>query len=83
MAYEEDDQVYVVRHQNRILRKVNRALRRTRNEIQEQADANFLQVCEVKSESQLAVEKLWTYGGFNGPLDLEVLVDTCLKLLQS
>jgi hypothetical protein len=83
MAEMEDEHMEVVRHHNRVLRKVNHKLRNTARIQKEQADENFLRICEIKTEEQLAVEKLWTFGGFNGPLDLDILVDTCLQLLQT
>ena len=79
----EDSYIEVVRHHNLVLRKVHKTLRNALKLQQEKADSNFIEICETKTEEQLAVEKLWTFGGFNGPLDLDVLVDTCLELLQT
>jgi hypothetical protein len=80
---ENDEYISVLRHQNRVQRSVNKQLRRALKLHKEKADSNFIEICETKTEEQLAVEKLWTFGGFNGPLDLDVLVDTCLELLQT
>ena len=82
MAEKEDDHLSVVRHHNRVLRKVHKTLRRTIREQKEQADENFLNICETQTDAESALEKLWTFGGFRGPLDYEFLVEMCLRALE-
>ncbi len=82
MAEMDDEHVQVVRHHNRILRKVNKALRSTHKRIQEQADENFLQIVEVQSDAEIALEKLWTLGELDcGPQDYDSIVSFCLEAL--
>ena len=79
MAEMEDDHLSVVRHHNRVLRKVHKTLRRTIREQKEQADANFLKICETQTEAELAMEKLWTLGKLNcDPSDYESIIDILL-----
>jgi len=83
MAEMDDEHVSVIRHHNRVLRKVNKSLRSTHKKIQEQADENFLQILEVKSDAEIALEKLWTLGGFEcGPSDYDFIVESCVRALN-
>ena len=79
MAEMEDDHLSVVRHHNRVLRKVHKTLRRTIREQKEQADSNFIKICETQTEAELAMEKLWTLGKLNcDPSDYESIIDILL-----
>ena len=79
----DDEHVLVIRRQNRVLRKVHRTLRRAVRDAQHRADETFAQVCEVKTEAELAMEKLWTLGGFScGPQDYDYIVESCLRALN-
>ena len=78
----EDSYIEVVRHHNRVLRKVHKTLRNALKLQQEKADSNFIEICETKTEAELALEKLWAFGGFFGPLDLEILVDSYLEAME-
>jgi len=76
---ENDEHIRVLRHHNRAQRSVNRQLRRALKRHQENADNMFLDICEVRTEAELALEKLWTLGKFNcDPSDYESIIDICL-----
>ena len=79
----EDSYIEVVRHHNRVLRKVHKTLRNALKLQQDKADSNFIEICETKTEAELALEKLWTLGEFEcGPLDYEYIVERCLEVVR-
>lgn len=82
---EQDDQDVVIRHHNRILRKVNKALRSSHKLTQEYNDALFEELCNHNSEAELALRKLWKEGGFQppcGPEDYDMIVDSAINALN-
>ena len=86
MAYEEDDeQIDVVRHHNRVQRRVNSSLRRALKYSVEYNDNLFMELCNSDSdkEAKLAMEKLWTLGKFQcGPQDYDFIVEMCIRALE-
>jgi hypothetical protein len=80
---ENDEHIDVLRHHNRVQRRVNQALRRTLQEHRNRADENFIALCTTKTEAQEALEKLWTLGEINcGPEDYDTIVEHCLEALR-
>lgn len=80
---DDNEHLMVVRKTNRVLRRVNQALRSANKTNKEYSDALFLELCEVDKEAELAMEKLWTLGNFScDPRDYNTIVETCLKALS-
>lgn len=83
MAELDDEHVSVIRHQNRTLRKVHKTLRRAVKEAQEKADENFAQICEVKTEAELAIEELRMRGELEcSPEDYHMIVELAVEALK-
>jgi hypothetical protein len=79
---EETEEVFVLRKNNRVQRSVNKQLRRSLKNSQDQADSNFQELCETETESERALEKLWTLGELDcGPLDYDSIVALALEAL--
>jgi hypothetical protein len=88
MAHFEEDEEHnsVLQKHNRVLRKVNKVLRNSHKVTKDYNDALFRELCETDKEAELAMEKLWTLGGFElicGPKDYNTVVETCLAALRA
>jgi histone acetyltransferase (RNA polymerase elongator complex component) len=83
MPYDEEvEETFVVRHHNRILRKVNKSLRKVTQKQQEHNDELFLQLCETENDAIIAMEKLRTLGEIDcDPLDYDTIVVRSLEAL--
>ena len=81
-----DEYIEVVRRQNKVLRRTHSILRRNLQKSKLYSDELFLQLCESnKSDAEIAMEKLWTLGGFEnqcGPEDYNYIVASCLDSLN-
>ena len=84
MTWQEDEEeVEVLRHHNRAQRSVNKQLRRAVKHFQNHTDELFLELCDSDTESQLALEKIRTFGGLEcGPSDYSYIVDSSVRALQ-
>jgi hypothetical protein len=83
MAEMEDDQLSVVRHHNRVLRTVHKTLRNALKLQQEKADSNFIEICETKTEAELAIEELWMRGELDcSPQDYQTIIELAVAALQ-
>lgn len=85
---DDNEQELVIRHHNRALRRVNKALRKSQVVTQEYNDALFVELCNTESNhnAELALRRLWEEGGFQPPCsseDYETIVDTCLRALRA
>lgn len=85
---DDNEQELVIRNHNRVLRGVNKALRKAQSLRQEYNDALFRELCNTESNhnAELALRRLWEEGGFQppcGPEDYETIVDTCLRALTA
>jgi hypothetical protein len=79
---QEEEEIFVLRKNNRVQRVVNKNLRRTLKTHQSTADSNFQELCENETEAELALEKLWTLGELDcGPLDYDSIVALALEAL--
>lgn len=84
-AYDiEEEEVFVLRHNNKAQRSVNRQLRRAIKHFQNHTDELFLELCDTDKEAEVAMEKLWTLGGFNcGPRDYDYMIDRCVDAVSA
>ncbi len=83
MAYEDDEHLEVVRHHNRVQRRVNSALRRALRYTVEYNDNLFKELCNQDKDAELAMEKLWTFGKFQcDPKNYDFIVEMCLRALE-
>jgi hypothetical protein len=81
--FEDEDELQVVRHHNRVVRKVNKLLRTAQKKAQEDMDNMFLELCSMDMEAELAMEKLRTLGQIEcGPRDYDKIVEVCLAALN-
>jgi len=79
---EDVQEITVLRHHNRALRKVHKQLRKAQKADQEYSDLLFQELCSSNKEAEVAMGELWARGGFNcGPRDYEFIVETCLDAL--
>jgi hypothetical protein len=84
MQDEEELLVTSLKRNNKIRRAVERKLRGALRKITEHNDQLFVELCETENAkaAELALEKLWTLGGFScGPRDYEQIVERCLECL--
>lgn len=82
----EDDELSVVRHHNRVLRRVHHALRRTHQRYEDNMDMLFRELCEQDNSAELAMEKLWRLLGLEGlchPRDYDFIVEVAEKRLTN
>lgn len=83
--WEDSEEVNVVRHHNRALRRVNKKLRSAQKLDQEYSDLLFLELCNTDTAAREAMEKLWTLGGLTdkcGPQDYDMIVALLLEKLN-
>jgi hypothetical protein len=77
----------ITRVHNRALRRVNKLLRRSVDDLKEHADDVFATLCatEQSNQAEMAFRELWERGGFQppiGPQDYEAVVERCLAALS-
>ncbi len=82
---EDEELTSVVRHHNRTLRKVNKALRTAHRLTQEYNDSLFTELCDSSTEAERALRRLWEEGGLESlcsPEDYDTIVNTAIKALE-
>src|SRR5438270_13146531 len=80
---DDNERELVIKNHNRVLRRVNKALRSSHRLTQEYNDALFKELCNAGTEAELAMEKLWALGNFScDPKDYETIVVTCIQALS-
>ncbi len=83
MAYEDDEQLEVVRHHKRVLRRVNSALRSALKYTVEYNDNLFKELCNSESLAKEALERICIEGNLDcAPDDYENIIFECLKAFQ-
>jgi hypothetical protein len=83
MAYEDDEHMEVVRHHNRVQRRVNSALRRALRYTVEYNDNLFKELCNSEYLAKEALERICIEGNLDcEPDDYENIIFECLKALQ-
>ena len=83
--WEDIEEVEVLRHHNRALRRVHKKLRSAQKIDHEYSDMLFLELCNTDTAAQTAMEKLWTLGGVSdkcGPQDYNKIVELLLEKLN-
>jgi len=73
------------RHHNRVLRTVNKSLRRKSERLGAKADELFTALCEVDVQAQEALRELWERGGFQppiGPEDYTIIIERSIAALK-
>ena len=82
---EDLQEVEVLRHHNRALRRVHKKLRSAQKIDREYSDMLFMELCNTSTAAQAAMEKLWTLGGVSdecGPQDYDKIVELLLEKLN-
>jgi hypothetical protein len=84
MAYDEEvEETFVLRHNNRAQRSVNRHLRRALKNYQLQSDRLFLELCSVDKSAEMALERLWSDAGLTCDVtDYDAIVEGILSLIS-
>jgi len=75
-----------VRQNNRVLRRVVRALRARVQTSKAYQDALFVELCGTSPAAEQAMRRLWEEGGFQppcGPEDYDAIVDTAIRALKA
>lgn len=81
--FEEEEQIQVIRKNNRALRKVHKHLRRALKFSREYNDNLFLELCESDSLAQEALDRIRIEGNIDCDSDdYEYIIFECLKALQ-
>jgi hypothetical protein len=77
MLTEDEEIVDVLRSHRRTLRTVNKKIRKQVQELQDNADTLFAEICNTNNEAVLAMEKLAKFGGFEvGPANYNHVVES-------
>lgn len=82
---EDLEHIDVLRRQNKALRKINKILRGALKTSKEYSDELFMVLCDSDEDADIALEKLWTLGGFSeicGPRDYHKIVEVCLSKMN-
>lgn len=80
---EESEEVFVLRHNNRAQRSVNRALRRAINRHQKHTDELFLELCKSDNSAEFALERIWSEVKLDCDLtDYDTIASKCIDALK-
>ncbi len=80
---DDNERELVIKNHNRVLRRVNKALRKSNETVNEYSDSLFAELCNSNTEAELAMEKLWTLGEFQcDPRNYDFIVEMCLRALE-
>jgi hypothetical protein len=81
MLTEEEEILDIVRLHNKTLRTVNKQARKRAQQLQEDSDRLFTELCS--DEATLAMEKLVTFGGFEpGPENYDHVVESYIGAMK-
>ena len=80
---EELEEVFVLRHNNRAQRSVNKALRRALKRYQIQNDELFLELCNTDQSAESALERIWSEAKLDCEIkDYETIASKCINALK-
>jgi hypothetical protein len=85
---DDNERELVIKNHNRVLRRVNKALRSSHRITQEYNDTLFKELCHAdkNQEAALALRRLWEEGGFQPPCspeDYDTIIDVSIRALKA
>lgn len=83
MYDEEIEETFVLRHNNRAQRSVNRALRRALKQQQLHNDELFEELCNYDMTAEMALERIWSECGLSCDVhDFDAISDICIEAIK-